>query len=233
MMRGMPAFDLVHRAADLVLGARCPGCGAPSLGLCDGCAAILGDSTVQPISRPLPGFPCTVVAGEYRDVLKGVILAAKERGSLGMVPVLANLLVRCVARLLTEADPVPLPVVMVPVPTAREHVIERGLDLTGTLATRVARTLRTAGLAIEARPVLQMAGRPLDQAGLGVAERVGNVGGVFEARRTITGGALVIVDDVVTTGATLAEAVRACQQGGMSPVGAVAVADTHKRGGAR
>ena len=229
----MRARDLANRTADLVLGACCPGCQEPGLGLCAWCRGALALPPF-PIRRTVPGFPRTVVAGEYREVLKGVILAAKERGSLGMVPVLGELLGRSLALLLlTEVEPVETPVLLVPVPTARDHAIERGLDLTSALAARAARSLRTSGLTVESRALLRLTGRPLDQSELRVADRIGNVRGAFELSVRPDCGSIVVLDDVVTTGATLAEAALACRRGGLPPLGAVAVAGTKKRGGAR
>ena len=222
---------LIHCAADLVLGSRCPGCGAPTLGLCSACGAAILAEPPALISRPLPGFPGTVVAGPYRDKLRQVIVATKERRSLGQLPLLGDLMTRAACLLLTNMDVVTVPVVLVPVPTAVGHIRARGLDLTATLAQGACSRLRRLGVPAHVRRSLALARTPQDQAGLGLLARAANVSGAFALREPAPGSVL-LVDDVVTTGATLTEAARACRAGGCEPVGAIAVAGTQKRGGA-
>lgn len=232
----LPGVDptLLDLGADLILGARCPGCGLSRLGLCDTCLAAVRAGVVEPIRRPVPGFPVTVVAGEYRDVLQRVILAAKERRALGLLPVLADCAARAAAGLLLHAGGPTLPVLVVPVPSAAARVRERGLDVTWSLGRGVCRRLRRAGVPALTAPLLTQSRVPLDQAGLGVTARAANVAGAFALRPGRRGGGpVVILDDVVTTGATLAEAARACRAGGVPVLGGIAVAGTQKRGGAR
>lgn len=229
----MDAVPLLHRSADLILGARCPGCGRPGLGLCAGCRAEVRAGIVEPIRRPLAGFPDTVVAGEYRDVLQRAILAAKERSALGLLPVLADCATRAAAHLLLHGSGTVLPVRVVPVPSAATRIRERGVDVTTSLGRGVCRRLHLAGLPALVVPMLSQVRVPQDQAELGVAARTANVAGAFVLRGQRGSGSVVILDDVVTTGATLAEAARACRAGGVQPFGAIAVAGTRKRGGAR
>ncbi|MGB7964548.1 MAG: ComF family protein [Propionicimonas sp.] len=180
--------------------------------------------------RELPGFPRTVVAGEYGEVLRRVIVAAKERGGLGHLPLLGLLLARSVARLLMACDVPAAPVVLVPVPSAHAAVVERGLDLTGTLARVAALRLRETGLAIRVRSGVELLRTPRDQAGLGRQERMVNLQGAF-AWRGGRDGAVVVVDDVVTTGATLCAVTAAVRRAGVELAGATAIAHTVKRGG--
>uniref|UniRef100_UPI0028D85C44 ComF family protein n=1 Tax=uncultured Microbacterium sp. TaxID=191216 RepID=UPI0028D85C44 len=76
--------------------------------------------------------------------------------------------------------------------------------------------------------LLRLRRAPADQRGLGDHARRENVRDVFAAR-TVLGGPVVVVDDVVTTGATLAEAVRALRAAGATDVRAVALAHTPRR----
>jgi predicted amidophosphoribosyltransferase len=62
------------------------------------------------------------------------------------------------------------------------------------------------------------------QSDLGAAERRANVRGAFEARPEVAGRHVVVVDDVLTTGATVAECARALRAAGAARIGVVAVA---------
>ena len=178
------------------------------------------------------GVP-VVAAGEYSGVLRAVILSAKERGSLGTVPVLAERLAVSVAILCLAAG-TEGPLVLVPVPSPPGRVAERGLDFTSSLARIAARRLVAAGVPTLVCAGLRLRRRPVDQAGLGQLERQRNLAGAFAAAGRLPAGQVVVLDDIVTTGATLAEAVRALAASGRTPVGAATVAATPRtRRGAR
>ncbi|MFE9253079.1 ComF family protein [Streptomyces sp. NPDC007088] len=113
-------------------------------------------------------------------------------------------------------------VVLVPVPSAGAAVRARGHDPVLRLARTAAGTLRAQGLVARSAPVLRLRGAVRDQAGLDAAARFANLAGALEVRprcgallgpasRTgrSAGTALVLVDDLMTTGATIAEAARA------------------------
>ncbi|HEV2087046.1 MAG TPA: phosphoribosyltransferase family protein, partial [Cryptosporangiaceae bacterium] len=106
----------------------------------------------------------------------------------------------------------------------------RGTDHVRTLAERAADHLRRSGRAVEVCPVFAVARRTGDSVGLSAAQRSANVAGAFRVTSRPVGPAtLVLVDDVVTTGATLGEAARAMAAGGAPPVGAAVVAATPRR----
>ncbi|MES9535697.1 phosphoribosyltransferase family protein, partial [Actinomadura sp. NPDC000600] len=69
-------------------------------------------------------------------------------------------------------------------------------------------------------------GRVADQAGLSAKERAANLKGAVEVRADVAGRRLVLVDDVVTTGASLAEAARALRAAGGEVTAAAAIAAT-------
>jgi predicted amidophosphoribosyltransferase len=107
------------------------------------------------------------------------------------------------------------------VPSARRAVRERGHDHARRLAAVAA---RSAGL--RSRPLLVQARRTADQSGLDVAQRAANLQGALRARARLDGLPVVVVDDVVTSGATLAEATRALREAGADVRGCAVVAAT-------
>lgn len=213
---------LIDGAAQLLLGACCAGCGAPGRALCNECRQALHRETVQSVL----GLVAPVVASaQYRGVARSLVLAAKERNGLMLVPVLAERLALAVAALSDTVQPLE-PVWLVPIPSNPATVAHRGLDFTGSLATAAARQLRAHGRRVAVVRTLRQRRRPADQSGLGIAERHANLHHAYQSRGRPRPGSVIVVDDVVTTGATLSEALRALDVSGHNVVGAAAVAWT-------
>lgn len=218
-------------AADLLLGASCPGCGEPGLGCCRGCRAVLeGEPVRHWRSLRQRGSPWPVLAAApYAGVVRQLVTAYKERQAWSLAGLLGPRLGLAVAALLLER-PWAGPVLLVAVPSSPAAVRERGLDTTARLADRAAGWLRGHGLAVRAAPRLVHRRRVGDQAELSAAERWENLSGALATRRGPTAGeAWVVVDDVVTTGASVAEAGRASTSVGAHVLGGAVVAATERR----
>lgn len=138
---------------------------------------------------------------------------------------------------LLEARAVPAdePVLLVPVPSAAAAVRERGFDATRALAKRAARRLVTTR-SVRADGLLAQRRGLVDQSGLDAGERATNLSGGLRLRRGLRavrsppdGPALVVVDDLVTTGASLTEAVRCLDAAGYEVLGAATVSATVRR----
>lgn len=208
---------------DLVLPRLCAGCCAPGAALCAACCRLLGPPfATRPDPCP-PGLPRLMAASAYDGAVRAALLAHKEQGRRSLSRPLGAALGRAVAGL----DP-PLGVVLVPVPSSRAAVRARGADHARRLAAAAARQLPGS----RARPLLVPARPVADQSGLGARERAANLADALRARHPLHGLAVVVVDDVVTTGATLAEAVRALRAAGADVRGAAVVAATPRRKGA-
>lgn len=221
--------------ADLLLGASCPGCRQPWWGACPSCRGhVLAQPTRLTAPTPAPpGFPLTATASDYDIVHRGLLHAHKDDQALMLTALLGDRLAASVAELLAfRAVPDQEQIVLVPMPSAAAAVRERGFDATAALAGRAARTLagqrpvRTAGLLAQRRGLA-------DQADLDAAQRAANLRGGLRLRSGVDslrcrpdGAAVVIVDDLVTTGASLTEAVRCLGAAGYEVLGAATVSAT-------
>lgn len=226
---------------DLVLGSRCSSCGAPGRPLCEACDAALVPRPGIAWPTPTPvGLVLPVAALGYDGVARTLVVAHKEHGRLALARPLGRLLAAAVEeawRLGTEGvtgrDPTPV-LTLVPVPSHVSVVRGRGHDPLLRVARTAAGVLRSQGADVVVRRLLRVRARPGDQAALGAEERSANLRGRFEAR--VPPGALglrrarlVLVDDVITTGATLREAQRALEAEGLLPLAAATVAATRRR----
>jgi predicted amidophosphoribosyltransferase len=220
---GLPAAltALVDGVRDLAMPLACVCCGDVRGPLCDGCAP--APKIVRVGVGPLP----CAAAGVYDGSLRAATIAYKERGVRTLAGPLGALLAEAVLAVAREG-----PVLLIPVPSTAAARRARGEDHMNRLTRSAVRRLRRRGLAIAIAPVLRVARAPAESVGLGAAERWANMAGAFGVRPSVRpprAGRLVLVDDVVTTGATLAEAYRAAASGGMPPVAAAAVAATPLR----
>jgi predicted amidophosphoribosyltransferase len=226
--------------ADLVLGSACLGCGRPGRMLCHRCAGALPRTArdVRPVPCP-EGLARTTATAPYEGLVKEMVIGLKEHQLLGLSRPLGDLLGLAVARLLPDhGSP---STVLVPVPSRASSVRARGFDSTRALAERAAARLRRTGaldgLEVRVEPLLRTRPGLQDQAGLDAGKRAANLAGALTcpsaglarlARRSqpIT---VVLVDDVITTGATAREAQRALAAVGLPVIGIAAVAATQRR----
>jgi predicted amidophosphoribosyltransferase len=202
---------------DLVLPAECGGCGRPRAVLCPECRAALSGAVprrVRPVPEP-PGLPVVHAAARYADEVRAMLLAHKERGTLALAAPLGAALAKAVrAGLPSGAGGRPL--LLVPVPSAREAVRARGHDPARRIALAAARELRREGTPAQVLAVLRQRRAVADQAGLDSRQRLENLAGALAVvpggSRLLTDGAVVLVDDLMTTGASLGEAARAVRE---------------------
>ncbi|MFB7594770.1 ComF family protein [Streptomyces sp. NPDC056160] len=207
---------------DLVLPAECGGCGRPRTVLCSRCRAVLGGAAprrVRPVPEP-PGLPAVHAAAPYADEVRAALLAHKERGALALAGPLGTALagavragVRAATGTRAAAGGSAGPVLLVPVPSARGAVRARGHDPVRRIALAAAGELRRSGVPARALTVLRQRRAVADQSTLGSRQRLENLTGALQVatggQPLLREGAVVLVDDLMTTGASLKEAARA------------------------
>jgi predicted amidophosphoribosyltransferase len=228
---------LLAALVDLVLPRACAGCGVPGHILCPRCSALLAVPHLATPRRFPWGFPPTAAAGAYSGPVRPAINAFKEQGRAELAGPLGTALALAVAAVVSAAALPRGPVLLVPVPSSAAGLRARGRDHVGELTGRAVLELRAAGLAAGEARLLRRRGRVRDSAGLSAAARRANLAGSFEpaapgSLRPIPGGLLVLVDDVVTSGATLTEAaaaLSAVRRPDDPPVLAAVVAATPRR----
>ncbi|MFT4214528.1 MAG: phosphoribosyltransferase family protein [Microbacterium sp.] len=202
-------------ALSLVLPISCAGCDEPDVSLCPAClAALRPDPTRRGLDDGL-----TVHSGVgFTGVPARVLRAFKQDGRTTLARALSESLRAAVADAAAAAPFGSASVAVVPVPSSRSALRRRGYDPAALIAVRAGlhpvRALRVAGIA--------------DQRGLGREERARNVAGSMSAGG-VAGRCVIVVDDVVTTGATLREAARALRAAGATVLAAATVAATAQR----
>lgn len=195
-----------------------PCCGCKRLGdvLCEGCRdALVGDPR-----RVLRGNLTGWAFCDFGNQVSTVLNAFKEDGQTRVAATLADKMSPLLANFaLPEIDA--KPVVLVSVPSRSSSFVKRGFVPAQVLAKQLAKQngLRSVAALKFFRPVD-------DQAGLGVSERRTNLVESMRAKFSLSGYRVLIVDDIVTTGATILEARRALEKAGAQVIGFLAFAET-------
>lgn len=235
--RGWPTLCAVcHGWARARVCETCCARFAPRLPRCNRCGLRVptGVRTCADCSTAAPPFARAVVVTDYVFPWPGVIGRFKYREGLDLAGALAELLAQAVAA--DAADPVapevgaaavvPAASLLLPMPLTPARLGERGFNQSAQLARRVARALHLPW----ADALLQRVADTDHQAGLGRAARQQAVRGCFhvppERSHPLRGRHLALVDDVVTTGATAAEATRTLLSAGAASVQVWAFART-------
>lgn len=205
----------------------CIACGNEGRVLCEACLPKLGDRLASRCFRcaaPTDGFRicercCLSVplrsvsaAYPYAGYAKQLVKTFKFDGKRGAAAEIAQLVFPLL--------PATHDVILVHVPTATDRIRERGYDHAKLLASEISKLSRLPHLSLLARTSQQR------QVGSGRADRLKNIAGSFRVIGDVKGAHIILIDDVVTTGATLAEAAKVLRAAGAKQVDAIVFAQT-------
>lgn len=229
---------LARALADAVaLGAppTCAGCGLAGSAVCEAClASFAGAARPHRPSPTPPGWVPAFVVADYGGVARDVITSWKERGRRDVAGHLAPALARAIHTALDDLAPADggASIAIVPIPASAAARRRRGEDAWARVV-RQAVALVTQELpdaVVRLDNCLRLTRHTRDQSGLSAAARSVNLGGALSCLRP-PAGPVVVVDDIITTGATVAEASRALRAAGVTGVRVAAIAATSRSRG--
>jgi len=212
-------LQLMAMATSLIWPVHCPACAAPGT-WCEAC-----QPARAPRVRLIEGVGPVAAVAEYRDGQAAAIRAWKLAGRRDLTEMFAEQLAGAISRL----APPDVALILVPVPVRAASKRRRGFDLIESLARATAAHRAETTVAAH----LQWARRVVEQVGNSPQQRRRNLAGAMKASGS-PAAAVLVIDDVLTSGATVAEGIRALRASGSAPVaGAVLAVATDPRSGAR
>ena len=207
--------NVLEELLNLLLPTRCALCRRLGAPICETCVFGLGWQPHATSRDQLMG----AVASFYGEVERDLVKSFKEHGQTSLLPYLAQpmtgLLIEILARFPDAA--------LVPVPSGKANFLKRGFSPAKLLAQRVNSSAGRPTVVLDA---LKFGHEILDQSKLDSTSRHENLRDSMVASSTLRGREVIIIDDIVTTGATILEAARAATAAGAKVVGFLAFSET-------
>ncbi len=230
---------VAHSALDFLLPMRCLGCRREGGLLCESCIAalprllppycdicadrgVVGEcrqcrEQARQQGRPLDGLRAPYL---FQGAIRDAIHSFKYENARAAAPLLGRLLAEYLAD-----NPMPGEV-LAPVPLHPRKLRERGYNQAELLAREAG---KIAGLPVDAKLLYRVRNTPAQARTANRQQRLDNIADAFAVRGNLTGRALILIDDVSTTGSTLTAAAAALKQAGAASVWALTLAREERR----
>ena len=198
---------------DFVFPSRCAVCEVSGPNLCLSCHFVL-----DPIPHRFERGSITgLAATTYSTEVSKLLVAFKDKGQFALVRELTFLMSPLVSEIANCFDEV----FLVPVPSRQQNFARRGFSPSVLLARALANQVKNARV----MNALVLSSNVKDQVGLTALQRKQNLSGSMRLNQAVAGKTCFVVDDVVTTGATLGEAWRALVLGGCTVLGGLVISE--------
>ena len=216
-------MEIFRELSELIFPDRCISCGALGISICSQCRTGWNlHSYLSYVGKNPQGLLTVTSSIIYSPVAQKVILAAKESHIKRADDLVSEAIAHSVRKVLHShrVD------AFIPIPSRNSAVRLRGREFVEEMVQQSSHEFR-----IPSKPILLHRKRVRDQSSLDQNDRWNNLEGAFVVEeKEFLGKRVLLIDDLVTTGATLSEAHRALKYAGIEVVGAVtaAVARTTK-----
>ncbi len=220
--------SIIRGFESLAFDNSCTICGDPNSKFCDICRSEWSSNP-----RLLSGEEFPVASSiTYGETASSIVLSAKENGSALARDLVVRELKVSIEELLRTRSVVDPRVLLVPIPSSRSSRVRRGGDFISQLTNTLAKDLNTTTKSrrYTSRSILTLRKRVVDQSGLSETQRYENLAGAFEVSPGFNSQIpIVVIDDVITTGNTLREAVRALKERNLTVLGAATACASRRR----
>jgi ComF family protein len=201
-------FDSLKSLKDLVFTKVCISCASPGFWLCLACQSDWNTSVKKSTFDGKPIY----FKSDYTSKTASVILAAKEGNNSNAIALLASAISYSIAFSISDLR-LSRVVTLVTIPSATSAIRRRGRDHINTLAQCVQKDLQQKSIDAYYAPILFQKKSIKDQSQLSSQQRMENTKGKFAVKSCeIPQGAVYLIDDLITTGASMLEGVRALSE---------------------
>ena len=193
---------------ELVFTKLCISCAAPGYWLCPSCLSAWNTSVKK---NSIDGKPI-YFKSDYTSKTASVILAAKEGNDLNAIALLASAISQSITFSIADLGLCEV-ITLITIPSSPSAIRKRGRDHINILAEYIQRDLQEKSVTANYAPILFQKKSIKDQSQLSSQQRMDNTKGKFAVKSCeIPQGAVYLIDDLITTGASILEGVRALSE---------------------